>query len=160
MFHKILVCVSSAEVPTDLISQIIEIARQNNSTINLVKIKTAIPPVMAVNTSEQFPLMPSAAALDAIDKDAENAQAVMIRIGNDLTAQGISVEYDPSVLIDTHYVAKYARQMGAELIIMTAQIYKGWKRLMMGSAVEDVLRETNIPVLVVNTEKQQPAQVV
>jgi|GEM_PF-3298232 len=160
MFHKVLVCVSSAEIPADFTHQIIEIARQNNSAVNLVKIKTAISPVMAINPSEQFPLMPSAAAINAIDKDTEKVGVEIGRIHRELTTQGVPVEYDPAALIDENHIAKYARQTGADLIIMTARVYKGWKRLMMGSAVEDVLRETNIPLLVINAEIKQTAHAV
>lgn len=54
-------------------------------------------------------------------------------------------------------VLKCIKDNGIDLVAMTSHAYKGWKRLFFGSITENILRECNIPLLVINPCEEHEA---
>lgn len=76
-----------------------------------------------------------------------------------MTEQGLS-DCQPVVLDNYHQrgsgltLAKYAKDIGAELIVISTHGYTGLRRLLMGSVAEQVLRHAECPVLVLPPRHQ------
>jgi len=151
MFKKILLFVGRIEFPEKIIDYITEQVKENGSVI-LVKVKHALPPFAAVNSSDQFPIAFPAGAVTVMEKESGKLQRYLEKIASKLDEQGVKVEQVNLPNIETGDIGKFAKDHGVDLIIMTAHAYKGWRRLFLGSNIEDVLRESNIPILVFNPE--------
>ncbi len=152
MFTKILVCIGSVEFPEKLTEYITTQAKESKGSVVLVKIKSATPPLVAVNSNDQFPIFLSTNAVSVMEKEADKLQSHVEEIAVKLSEQGIMVEQTNTKGINIHDIAKFAKENVVDLIVMTAQAHKGWKRLFKGSNIEDVLRESNIPLLAFNPE--------
>jgi len=54
-------------------------------------------------------------------------------------------------------VARFANQLGADLVVMATHGRKGLKHLVLGSVAEHVMREANCPVITVRPKAAVPA---
>lgn len=50
-------------------------------------------------------------------------------------------------------IGKYARQQGADLIIMATHGYTGMKKMLLGSVAHHILHESQVPVLMIRPKK-------
>jgi universal stress protein A len=78
----------------------------------------------------------------------ESAQARMEKFSQELLADSPH-GYSSKVVIGraATEVVNYAKEVGADMIIMATHGYSGVKHVMLGSTTEDVLRHASCPVL-------------
>jgi nucleotide-binding universal stress UspA family protein len=156
MFTKILVCISNMEFPKKLTEYVQTQAKESQCTVVLVKIKSDITPQVAINP-EQFPVHLSTGAVNVMEYEDYTLREHAEEITAKLSEQGINIEQTYNRGISIHDVAKFAKDNVVDLIVMAAQAHKGWKRFFLGSNVEEVLRGSNIPLLVFNPDKYETA---
>jgi nucleotide-binding universal stress UspA family protein len=53
-------------------------------------------------------------------------------------------------------ILRYARNQGADLIVVGSHGRRGWRRFLVGSVAEEVVRSADCPVLVVHGEESRP----
>ncbi len=160
MFKKILVCIGNMEFPEKLTEYIKNQAKESQCSVVLVKIKSDATPLVVMNPTVQFPMYLSTGAVNIMEKEANTLKDRVEGITANLSEQGIRVEQTNNRGISIHDIAKFAKDNVVDLIVMAAQAHKGWKRLFMGSNVEEVLRESNIPLLVFNPDSYEAASAI
>lgn len=141
LFQKIL-------LPTDLSAEgerafpaVAELARSQRSAVVLLHVveNAGSPPVGAT--------FPRPSLLPGTTQELERARKHMAE-RKQLFAPGVEVTLEtlvaPSV---SHAIADYAAQQGCSVIALSSHGRTGFRRLIVGSVAEDVVRAAGIPVL-------------
>ncbi|MDP2918764.1 MAG: universal stress protein [Dehalococcoidia bacterium] len=150
MFKKILAYVDGSEVCEQMLDYVMEQAVHFGSKVILLAVNSIPVTTLAYASPDQFRMMP-ALLPDKLIMDANSkAQSTLRKTAIRLAEKGIDVECATEMGPVDATIVRYAREKKADLITMTAQAYKGWKRWLMGSVVDNVLRECGVPVLVIS----------
>jgi nucleotide-binding universal stress UspA family protein len=89
---------------------------------------------------------------DMLDELKRNGSRLLAKADSAAAAAGLTIR---SLLVETRgrsvadTIVAEARKLRAELIVMGTHGRRGWRRLVMGSDAEGVLREARVPVLLV-----------
>jgi len=143
MYQKVLVPLDGSPLAECALSEVIHLAKGG-----------FIGEVLLVNVTETY----SAVFAENVDSShmkniqRENSQSYLDRTRKKLVAEGIqakavSVEGRPAQAI-----VSYAREEGADLIIIATHGYTGMKQLMFGSVALRVLHDAHAPVLLIRPE--------
>jgi nucleotide-binding universal stress UspA family protein len=136
---------------------------QRWSELEYVLVEVIEPPLAP------FPVAPGLRELSAVPhpvdgyadlqetEDArERAQRRLVKIGERLEAAGakevrirVDVDSDP-----VGAIARAAREEGADLIAMTTRGQGGMKRLVLGSVAQGIVRQSDVPILLVTPYKR------
>jgi nucleotide-binding universal stress UspA family protein len=82
----------------------------------------------------------------------ENSQAYLDRTRKKLVAEGIQAKAASLEGRPAQAIVSYAREKGADLIIIATHGYTGMKQLMFGSVALRVLHDAHAPVLLIRPE--------
>jgi nucleotide-binding universal stress UspA family protein len=150
MFNKILAYVDGSEVCEQMLEYVIEQAVHFGSKVILLAVNSNPVSALAFASPDQFRMMPAVLPDKLIMDENARIQSALQNTASRLAEKGIDVEYATATGPVDATIVRYAREKKADLITMTAQAYKGWKRWIMGSVVDNVLRECGVPVLVLS----------
>jgi len=96
--------------------------------------------------------------VDDVAARLREAREYLAPVAADLRRRGMRVTTDARHGQPVTEIVAAARETGAGLVAMTTHGRSGFSRLMFGSAAEAVLRQAEIPVLMMRlTERQGPA---
>ena len=148
MFKRILVYLDGSKFAEEILPYVIEQAKSFNSKVFLLKVNT-VPSYLPAYSA--MPGITSGASAGwAIKLEEIDTKSYLDKMIRELGEMGLDVKplIHTGPVIDI--VLKCIRDNAIDLIAMTSQTYKGWKRLFLGSITENILRECNIPLLVIN----------
>ncbi len=77
-------------------------------------------------------------------------KAYLDQMAHELSDKGLNVEAIMTTGPVIAIILKCIKDNAIDMVAMTAQAYKGWKRLFLGSITENILRECKIPLLVLS----------
>jgi nucleotide-binding universal stress UspA family protein len=143
MYQKVLVPLDGSPLAECALSEVIHLAKGG-----------FIGEVLLVNVTETY----SAVFAENIDFShmkkiqRENSQAYLDRTRKKLVAEGIQAKAASLEGSPAQAIVSYAREKGADLIIIATHGYTGMKQLMFGSVALRVLHDARAPVLLIRPE--------
>lgn len=109
------------------------------------------------------PLLAEAAAMETSDAqctaDTLDALRRFFTESIDRSLTGASVTFETAVGKPEQEILRVARERGADLIVISSHGLTGFRKLFFGSTTERVLRETDVPVLIVPGDDRGPRSV-
>jgi len=90
--------------------------------------------------------------METIRNNAETSLQEMMekKVPKTLRSKSILLEGSPS-----DEIAEYAKEVGADLIVIATHGQSGWRRFMFGSVTEKVMRIAKLPVLIIGSSEKQ-----
>jgi len=151
MAKKILVCLDGSESGEKILPYAIEQALSFGGKLILLKVCSSVPLVASSSGSGPYPMIFPMASVMAARSEKELANLYMAKKARELVEKGIEVDTAIIVGSFTDSILHFIKENAVDLVAMTTHAYKGWKRLVHGSAVDEVLRESCVPLLVINS---------
>jgi nucleotide-binding universal stress UspA family protein len=90
--------------------------------------------------------------MESIRNNAETSLKAMMeeKVPNTLRSKSILLEGSPA-----DELAEYAKEVGADLIVIATHGQSGWRRFMFGSVTEKVMRLSKSPVLIIGAREKE-----
>ena len=119
------------------------LAQHHSATVRLLYADYFAPPV-------DFAASGAVAYAIKSDEAADAAKTLLVRAAEEHLPQG--VPFETRVLIDSPVAAivDEARRCGADLVVMGTHGRTGFRRLVVGSVTESVMRMVNLPLIAVS----------
>jgi nucleotide-binding universal stress UspA family protein len=152
MAKKILVCLDGSKYAEKILPYAIEQALCFGSKLILLRVCSSAIAVARASGSGPLFVNISVASEIAAQREVQEAEIYLSGKALELKDKGVDVDISTNVGLFTDSVLKFTRDNAIDLVAMTTHVYKGWKRLLRGSTVEDLLRESEVPLLVINPE--------
>jgi nucleotide-binding universal stress UspA family protein len=92
-----------------------------------------------------------------VEKAAENHRARLASIADELSTQGLHLRGEVLIGEPSKEIIRFCRRMRADLIVMGMRGHGLMDRILVGSTTLKVLRESNVPVLVVKKRDEERA---
>ncbi|MES2633742.1 MAG: universal stress protein [Pseudomonadota bacterium] len=141
MFKRILVPVDGSATSRKALTQALQLAREQGSSVRLLH---AIDELVYVNTYNYSPALMDevrTAAAKVLGDALDMAKAAGVTADTQLVDQ-------PAQRLGAT-VTKEAADWGADLIVLGTHGRRGISRLVMGSGADQILRESKVPVLTI-----------
>ena len=143
MFEKILVCLDGSRLAEQILPYAGEQAIHFGSKVVLIHVVTG-PTVVPIVESEELGVV----VVPDLPEQIEKAEAYLERVAQPLREKGLDVECvilsgEPG---DT--IVSYAHENEVKLIAIATHGRSGLRRLAFGSVADFVLRESEMPILV------------
>lgn len=155
MVKKILVCLDGSQFAEGLLPYAIERAQHFNSKIILLTVTTSMTSVLTASlpgTAGQAASAMVPAQLDDILRKEETAARMYLEsVAIRLREMGLDVDYTTRSMGGdsiANTIVVYAAENDVDLIMMATHGHSFWKRLILGSVTESVIRKSTTPVLV------------
>jgi nucleotide-binding universal stress UspA family protein len=97
-----------------------------------------VPPQIAYDEAEAV-----------MDAESKEAAAYLTGLADRLTQQGIRAQVDITNARASEAILRRADELGADLVAMTTHGRSGLARALLGSVADEVVRRSNVPVLLV-----------
>ena len=136
MFNKIIVPLDRSPLAEQAVGRAAAIARANDASIDLILVHEPFSTSLFVNP---------AAEMDTLDGEQRYIERMAAEVcaGSSLTVTaGVHRGAAPDVICDR------AREVGADLIVMTSHGRTGLGRMWLGSVADTVVRNSPVPVLI------------
>ena len=159
MFKKILVPLDGSRFASRSLKYATEIAQKFNAEIILLQIEKPATPIPVSDGPQPGIQSPSAAKIAvqiALDEDKRNlskARRYLSRKVRDIKSKKIACSYHVDIGKPAESIILYAWKKKIDLIIMTSHGKSGIIRAVMGSVVDEVVRNSGKPVLVIRPIK-------
>ncbi|MDD5289041.1 MAG: universal stress protein [Dehalococcoidales bacterium] len=152
MFNRILVYLDGSKFAEEILPYVIEQATSFRSEVFLLKVNTA-PQYLPAYSAMPGMVAGGASAGWAIKLEELETKSYLEETARKLSKMGLNVIPIAHTGPIVDIVLKIIKDNAIDLIAMASQTYKGWKRLFLGSITENILRECDIPLLVINPYK-------
>ena len=155
MFSKILVAVDGTPTSNRGLAAAVGLTKEQGATLYVLHVidELVLAPMLdgtATGAAEYVETM-----LDSIRKSGReivaNAQATASKSVPNVHAEMVSSRGQPVASA----ILRYAKRVGADLIVLGTHGRRGLSRLVMGSDAEAVLREASVPVLLVRSPERK-----
>jgi len=155
MFKKILVYLDGSAHSERILPYAIAQAHHFGSKLILLRIGSAAPITTSVSSPENYRVVSSVAMDIAITNELEESKSYLSRLSREISEKGLDVDIATILGPVADTIIKFIKDNSIDLVAMTSHAYKGWKRLFLGNAVDEILRECDIPVLVIKPQETQ-----
>ena len=144
MFDKILVCLDGSKIAEQILPFAVEEAAKFNSKLVLLRVA---PPMPAASANygvapEEMVEMKS----QNRDEDVSYLEGIAGQIRDE---RNVEVEYNVEMGLAAETIVDFAEQHRVGLIAIATHGEGGIKRLVFGSVADYVLRNANLPILVI-----------
>jgi nucleotide-binding universal stress UspA family protein len=147
MYKRVLIPLDGSRMAEGILPFILQIAGPLDLEVVLVFVAQPIMP-QAVEGTTYF-------AVDDVAARLNEAREYLAPVAADLRRQGVRVTTDARHGDPVTEVVAAARETGAGIIAMTTHGRTGVSRLLFGSVAEAVLRQAEIPVLMMRLTESQ-----
>ncbi len=163
-FQKILVAIDDSQLSHSVFSAGLELARSQQAAIKLFY--CLVPEMLAepaVPTTLDLTVQPGLMSNDyqtqqiLMQKQTEDAQALLKRYAEAAQSQGVLVESDCQVGEVGHQICEVARDWVADLIVVGRRGRGGLKEVLLGSVSNHVVHHAHCSVLVIQDVETAPA---
>ena len=148
MFKRILVCLDGSKFAETILPCIVEQVKSNGGKIFLLSVNSAFSQILAYLAIPGSPSGGASAGMAIKLKEME-IKSYLDKVADYLKDKGVEVECISIMGNVVDIILKCIKDNNIDLVAMATHAYKGWKRLVFGSTTEQVLRECDIPVLVI-----------
>jgi nucleotide-binding universal stress UspA family protein len=153
MFTMILVPLDGSRLSTKAIHYAIDIASKFDAEVTLLQVVKPANPIVGGGPAE----IGGPAVIDiemrvAIQQDAKNMSGARIYLQRQirkLRERGIKSSYKVILGSPANSIAAFCHQNNIDLIIMTTHGKSGFKRAVLGSVSDEVVRQSGVPVLLI-----------
>jgi nucleotide-binding universal stress UspA family protein len=143
VFERIVVPLDGSILSTQAIPYATEVGKRFESEIILVRV---IPPPFLVMTQQ----VTAGESPDSEDvNNATYAKRYLMDLDRSLKAQGVKVSFEVTVGTPAKAIMQLSEAQKASLIVMMSHGYGSFKRAIMGSVADEILRHSSIPVLII-----------
>ena len=147
MYKRMLVPLDGSRLAEGILPFIIQIAGPLDLEVVLVRVVQPIVPLTLEGTGHF--------AVDDVPTRLREAREYLAPVAADLRERGVRVTTEARHGEPVTVLVAAARDVGADLIAMTTHGRSGLGRLLFGSVAEAVLRQAQIPVLMMRLTEQQ-----
>ncbi len=159
MFERILVPLDGSRLSARALPFAMTLSRQFNSEILLVR----VVPDTRLNLMPQTGTMADALAMDIISeqvhiKDVENtanAKRYLMNRAKELRDQGVKVSYYVMEGVPARSIIEFSKAHQAALIVIMSHGRGRFKRAILGSVADAIIRGIDVPVLVVRAKEDE-----
>jgi nucleotide-binding universal stress UspA family protein len=134
------------------------LAERFGARVTIMRV-TVAPETLIAETSGGGPGAPDAGPLldpmPVVEAEQEEATEYLGHLGDTLRAAGLQVTTEAPEGTPAHTIVDRAREMGADLIVMSTHARGGLGRLVFGSVADSVLRHAPCPVLLIRVESTE-----
>jgi nucleotide-binding universal stress UspA family protein len=157
VFERIIVPLDGSTLSAKAIPYANEVGKRFNAEIILVTVVSA----PALSIISQTTGMEDAAATDIVGREphmegGDSVYAVKRYLtdwAQSLKTQGVKVSYEVTVGTPAKAIMELAQAQQASLIVMMSH-GRGWfKRAILGSVADEILRHSSVPVLIIKTKE-------
>ena len=143
-YKHILVPVDGSEISFSAAKQAIELAKAFNCQLTAIS-------VVAEDPFSGADFYYTKGMMDEYFKEAQaNAQKALDQVAEIATAQGVTANLSiVKGFVSAETIIKTAEELKVDLIAMGSHGRKGFKKFLLGSFAQDVLAQTQLPVLVI-----------
>ena len=139
MYKRAVVPLDGSAVAETILPFVLAIAGPLDLEVVLLRVVQPLPPVVIEGSRH--------VVADAMETRSVDAEEYLAALAVELRHKGVRVERLVRSGAPTDEILAGARETGADLIAMTTHGRSGLGRLLFGSVAEDVLRQSDIPVL-------------
>jgi nucleotide-binding universal stress UspA family protein len=147
MYKRVLIPLDGSRLAEGILPFILQIAGPLDLEVVLVSVMQPITP-QAIEGTAQFTVDDVAARLN-------EAREYLAPVAADLRQRGVRVTTDARYGRPVTEIVAAAREADAGLIAMTTHGRSGFSRLIFGSVADAVLRQAEIPVLMMRLTERQ-----
>ncbi|MCL6620920.1 MAG: universal stress protein [Syntrophobacterales bacterium] len=147
MFNKILVPLDGSDLAAKILPQVVELAKTFKSQVTLLHVCHT----EAFGVSEAAPGVIETAPV----AEKKACEAFLSKVGADLKAQGINVDWACVEGVPAREIIGYADKNGYDLIAMATH-GKGEVAWVLGSTAEKVVSHATVPVLLFRVMEFKP----
>jgi nucleotide-binding universal stress UspA family protein len=149
MFKKIAVALDGSHCAEQALEVALKLAETERAELGVCSV---VDPIMIVGTTPPSP------KLDLMIGDVERSTQRLISAAvGQAKAKGVVASGEMRRGLPASEILKYAREFGADAIVLGTHGRTGVNRLLMGSVAEAALREASVPVIVVRERERVPA---
>ena len=153
MFERIIVPLDGSRLSAQAIPYAAEVGKRFDAEVILVRVL----PQAGLSFAAQGIVTEDAVATDIIPQEARmkdvdnasNAKRYLMNWAASLKAQGIKVSYQVTIGSPAKSILELAQAQQASLIVMMSHGRGAFKRAIMGSVADEILRGSHLPVLIV-----------
>ncbi|MGH7306403.1 MAG: universal stress protein [Candidatus Rokuibacteriota bacterium] len=150
MYKRVVIPLDGSRLAEGILPFILQIAGPLDLEVGLVRVLQPIMPQVIEGTTHF--------TVDDVAARLNEAREYLAPVAADLRRQGVRVTTDARHGEPVTEIVAAARETKADLIAMTTHGRSGFSRLLFGSVAEAVLRQAEIPVLMMRlTERQVSA---
>ncbi len=143
MFTKIVVALDGSEAAAKAFSVALGLAQAQKADLGICSV---VDPIAITATSPPSP------AMDLVVRDMEIAARRLVTDAIERAhREGVTATGQIRTGVPAFELLKYTERLGADLIVMGTHGRRGFSHFLMGSVAEVILRESQVPVLVVRT---------
>jgi nucleotide-binding universal stress UspA family protein len=154
MFEKILVPLDGSRFGTKALPYAIEIAKRFDSELVLMKVVFPTIPGHVMSLNVEATEIAKKAAHIQDRKHVNNAKRYLGRKLRNIKSEGIEASYSVIIGDPTRSIMSFIKKEHIDLVVMTTHGKSGFKRAVMGSVADAVIRESLKPVLVIRAKKK------
>jgi nucleotide-binding universal stress UspA family protein len=156
MFNKMLVCLDGSTLAEQIIPYAIEQALHFHSEVVLFQAVTLPSATMAAVPGAMAPAASVTPTQEEFEKLEREAREYLEGWAARLREKNISVDCVTKTGADTPAVTiiNYAKEKDASLIVMATHGRSGLSRAVLGSVADEVIRESNLPILVMSPSEE------
>lgn len=151
MFKHLLITLDGSPASEVVIGHAIDIARAMRAEVTLLRIVDAVN----ADWSERGTMGKGQAESTLRSAFSDQAQDYLNRVAQQVKARGVSVT---TVVKQGHpgkQIVATAKEVEADGIAMATHSRRGFNKLMFGSVAEEVLHQSNLPVLLVRSAEPE-----
>ena len=150
MYKRVVIPLDGSRLAEGILPFILQIAGPLDLDVVLIHVVQPIVP-QAIEGTTYF-------TVDDVPARLNEAREYLAPVAADLRRQGVRVTTDARHGEPVTEIVAAARETGADIIAMTTHGRSGFSRLLFGSVAEAVLRQAEMPVLMMRlTERQVSA---
>jgi nucleotide-binding universal stress UspA family protein len=157
MFNKMLVCLDGSTLAEQIMPYAIEQALHFHSEVILFQAVTVPTTTIAAAPGTMAPPATAAPTPEELEKLESEARVYLEGWAARLREKSISVDCVTQIGADAPAVTiiNYAKEKAASLIVMATHGRSGLSRAVMGSVADKVIRESNLPTLVMRPSEEE-----
>ncbi|MGP8079019.1 MAG: universal stress protein [Dehalococcoidales bacterium] len=153
MFERIIVPLDGSRLSAQAIPYACEVGKRFDAEVILVRVLPAaglslIPPSTGAEEAIASDIIPQETRMKDVD-NASNAKRYLMNWAQSLKSQGVKVSYQVTIGTPAKAIMELAQAQQASLIVMMSHGRGAFKRAIMGSVADEILRGSHLPVLIV-----------
>jgi nucleotide-binding universal stress UspA family protein len=153
VFERIIVPLDGSRLSAQAVPYSAEVAKRFDAEIILVRVLPAaglslLPPSAVEEEPEARDIIPQETRMKDVD-NASNAKRYLMNWAASLKAQGVKVSYQVTIGTPAKSIMELAQAQQASLIVMMSHGRGAFRRAIMGSVADEILRRSSLPVLIV-----------
>ena len=152
MFTQILATLDGSKLSEKAVPFALELAKSNNAIIHLLHVVSRQAEYEAPrgygDAAVQAAEMSRDLARQLVEAQLSRGRQYLDSTAAEITNTGLKVETAILEGAADEKIVEYSRENGIDLIVMNTHGHSGFKRLIMGSVTDRVIRSVEVPVLV------------